>query len=78
MLRSEGKAVPLMKQVDDYFKYQLEQGLSVKEIIETFTQPVLPAELKLTGFTDNQVRRCAQIVSTRRIIDHNYKLQGAL
>jgi len=67
-----------LKQVDDYFNYQLEQGLSVTDIIETFTLPVLPSDLKNTGFTDAQVRRCAQIVSSRHIISYNNKLQSAI
>jgi hypothetical protein len=68
----------IINKIDDYFNYQLEQGLTVPEIIETFIGPVLPSELKTTGFTEPQIRRAAQLVSTRRIIAYNLKMQSEL
>ena len=64
--------------INDYFNYQLEQGLTVPEIIETLSGPILPSELKTTGFTEAQIRRAAQLVSTRRIIAYNLKMQSEL
>jgi hypothetical protein len=63
-----------LKLVDEYFTRQLKQGLTVPEVIETFKQPVLPSDLKTTKFDNGQIRRCAQIVSTRRIVEYNRQL----
>ena len=60
-----------LKCVNDYFDYQLKQGFSVQEIIEAFTSPILPPQLKTCGFTEAQIRRSGQIVATRYIIKHN-------
>ena len=65
--------------IDDYFTHQLKQGLTVHEVIETFKHPVLPYELKTDNFNEAQIRRCAQLVSTRRIISYNEgELRSAL
>lgn len=70
--------IDTIKKIDDYFNYQLEQGLTVPEIIETLNGPVLPSELKKTGLTEPHIRRAAQLVSTRHIIAYNLKMQSEL
>jgi len=72
------ETIETINKIDDYFNYQLEQGLTVPEIIETLNSPVLPSELKKTGFTEPQIRRAAQLVSTRRIIAYNLKMQSEI
>lgn len=72
------ETIKTINTIDDYFNYQLEQGLTVPEIIETLNGPVLPSELKKTGFTEPQIRRAAQLVSTRRIIAYNQKMQSEI
>jgi hypothetical protein len=60
--------------VDDYFNHQLNQGLTVPKVIETFKDPLLPYGLKteqLKNFTESQILRCAQLISSRRIIKYN-------
>jgi hypothetical protein len=72
------ETIETINKIDEYFNYQLEQGLTVPEIIETLNSPVLPSELKKTGFTEPQIRRAAQLVSTRRIIAYNLKMQSEI
>jgi hypothetical protein len=67
-----------LKFIDDYFTQQLKQGLTVPEVIETFKHPVLPYDLKTDEFTEDSIRRCAQLVSTRRIIKYNEENQNVM
>jgi hypothetical protein len=71
-------AITCVKIVDDYFTRQIKQGLTVPEIIETLNQPVLPSELKTTEYDNAQIRRCAQIVSTRHIVEYNRQLTAEM
>ena len=61
--------------IETYFTYKLDQGLSITEIIETFKTPVLPLEIKQCqdklNLKENDIRRCAQLVSTKYIIKYN-------
>ena len=67
-----------LKVVNDYFNHQVEQGLDIPEVVESLKQAVLPADLKTSSFTDDQIRRCAQLVATRWIIKHNEQLQSVM
>ncbi len=67
-----------LKRVNDYFKHQVEQGLDIPEVVESLKQPILPSDLKMAEFTEDQIRRCSQLVSTRWIIKHNDMLQSVM
>jgi hypothetical protein len=67
-----------LKIINDYFKHQVEQGLEIPEVVETFKQPVLPSDLKIEGYGEDQIRRCAQLVSTQWIIKYNKGLQSVM
>ncbi len=70
-----------MKLLEDYFEFQLKQGLTVPEIIETLKQPILPYDLKehiSEKITEEDIRRCGQIVSTRRIIQYNKDMSSEM
>ena len=58
-----------MEVVENYFKYQLAQGLSIPEVVDLLNGPVLPQELAHGDF--KTVKRYAQIVSSRYMIDYN-------
>ncbi len=71
------KVANMINKIEKYFDYQLDQGLTIPEIIETLSQPVLPSELKTAG-GEGEIRRAAQMVSTKRIIAYNQKMQAEL
>jgi hypothetical protein len=73
-----GTTESCIKTIEAYFQFQVSQGLTIPEVIETFKQVILPAELKNTSFTEAQIRRCAQIVSTRWIINHNETIRSEM
>ena len=72
------KSSACLKLVDDYFKNQVAQGLDIPEVVESLKQTVLPSDLKLADFEEDQIRRCSQLVSTRWIIKYNEKLQSVM
>jgi uncharacterized protein (DUF2344 family) len=70
-----------IKLLNDYFDFQLKQGLIIPEIIETLNQPILPHDLKehiSEKITEEGIRRCGQIVSTQRIIRYNKDMSSEM
>ena len=61
------RCVNLVKQ---YYAKCMESGLSPVEVMDTFAQPVLPSDLKTSGFTNSYIRRCGQLVGTEYIVQN--------
>uniref|UniRef100_A0A6C0J7V2 Uncharacterized protein n=1 Tax=viral metagenome TaxID=1070528 RepID=A0A6C0J7V2_9ZZZZ len=57
--------------IEEYFKSQINMGISLRDIMNSFKQPTLPYELTENGYPTSELLRHAQLVLTRYIIKHN-------
>ena len=59
--------------VNNYFTKNLQQGYTVREIMDSFRVNPLPVALTESGFSDYDLRRHGQLISTRYLIEENNK-----